>query len=276
MMNKAMLLITLLMVTLSASNVRNLKYMGTVKDIVVSTQKIRGGTYNFLNGNDFAQFGVFEERTRQKKLFKALNKQFNAGGKSIDSDFDLIKKQTHSLNMMSLELDPVTSFKAYSLIIDKMIKDASLTQVAFFEKASPFVQRSTKVMVNNLLPLSESVGKVRGLGSGVISRGYYEEDEKEYLRDYLDELNSNFSNSVRELEKLQTGYSKKYPKRFNDKIIELNKAITHYTLFIQNRLLEEDDDVKENSNKYFKEGSKIIALIMTLYIINEESVKKTF
>ena len=274
-MKKIVLLFAIMVLSLNASDSKNLKYMGTAKEVVLSTQKVRGGTYNFLNGSEFAQFGVYEERARLKKLFKSLDIPFEGGGKTITQNFSKLKKQVHSLNVLSFELEPATSFSAYSLLVNKMLEGTKSMQVEFFSSSNEYVKATTNMMVSNLLVLSESIGKVRGLGSGIISRSKFEDDEKDLLREYVDELNSNYSDAIRELEKIYDEHGDKYPKGYKAKIDKLNTSVIAYTGFVQSNILSAST-INEDPNRYFKQGTMIINQIMDLYTQNEDIVRKSF
>ncbi len=268
------LLILLMAASLFASrDIQKVKYMGTVKDIIISTQKIRGGTYNFLNGSEFAQFGVFEERSKQKKAFKSLDRQFDVAGKKIDADFDKIRNQTRSLNKMAFQLDPLTSFKAYSTLIKKMIEKDQEVQKEFFANADPFVKSITSVMVNDLLPLSDGIGKLRGLGSGIIARTYCEDDEEEMMNDYIDEIKEKLSKTVSDLQAINKKYGSRLPAKFNDKLVALQKNVNRYISFAENKVIGKED-INEDPNRYFDDGTALIKQVMELYKISENALKK--
>ncbi len=273
-MKKLLILLFMLAVTASAAtDMQKVKYMGTVKDIIISTQKIRGGTYNFLNGSEFAQFGVYEERTRQKKAFKSLDRQFNVPGKKIDSEFDKLRNQTRSLNKMAFQLEPLTSFKAYSTLINKMIKSDQALQQHFFGKADPFVKGISSVMVNDLLPLSEGIGKLRGLGSGIIARTYCEDEEEEMMNEYVEEIRTYLKKTVNDLQALNRKYGKRLPAKFNDKLVALEKDLNKYVKFAEDKVIGKED-IDEDPNAYFDRGTAMIKKVMELYKISENALKK--
>lgn len=270
----------LLIALLAASSVwattdlKKVKYLGTAKDIIISTQKIRGGTYNFLNGSDFAQFGVYDERTKQKKAFKAINRLSYVSGKIIDAEFDKLREQTKSLNNMAFQLEPITSFKAYSTLVNKMISTTQQAQGQFFGKSDPFVKATTHVLVSDLLPLSEGIGKLRGLGSGIIARTYCEDEENELMNEYIDEINTQLKKSVNDLQALNKRYGKKFPAKFNDKLVSLSSNIRKYLDFVNTKVIGKED-INEDSNRYFADGTALIKQVMGLYGITEKALKKS-
>jgi len=269
------ILTSLIFIALSvsaATDLQKLEYMGNVKDIIIHTQKVRGGTYNFLNGSEFAQFGVFQERSKQKQAYRSLDRQFKIAGKSIDSEFDKLRKYNSSLNKTAFQLEPLTSFSAYGSLINKMISTNQRLQSEFFAKSKPMLQTLTKVMVNDLIPLSEGLGKIRGLGSGVIAKTYSEDEEVDMLESYVHEIKKHLKNSMKNMQTLSSTYPKKYPEKFNTQLSELKKNVNKYVKFAEQKLIDKSD-INENPNEYFDRGTSLISNVMAIYSINEEILR---
>lgn len=258
---------------LYANEVKALSYLGNVKNIIISTQKIRGGTYNFLNGSEFAQFGVYEERSIQKNYFKNLDRSYAVGGKELDSAFDTLRTQTKSLNKISFQLEPIDSFKAYSTLVNKMIKTNQKASQSFFKEAEPMVKISISIMVDNLIPLSEGLGKLRGLGSGIIARSYCEEEEIDMMYSYVSEINKN----MLAVENITKQWHKENPKSYTKKMMEkvevLSEEVKEYKLFAKLKVINMKN-IKENSNDYFDQGTGLIGKVMELYRLNEYIAKE--
>jgi len=255
-----------------ASGMKELSYLGDVKNIIISTQKIRGGTYNFLNGSEFAQFGVYKERSLQKNYFKSLDRSYNIGGKKLDEAFDLLRSQTKSLNKISFQLEPIDSFRAYSTLINKMIKTNHEASNKFFSKSDPLIKVAVSTMVDNLIPLSEGLGKLRGLGSGVIARSYCEEEEVDMMYSYISEIDKNMLAIVKKGKKWHKENPKAYTKNMMQKVELTHKEVKAYKLFAKLKVINKKN-IKENSNSYFDKGTDLIAKVMELYRLNEDIVK---
>lgn len=271
-MKKIVIVLMMMVICAGASQLKQLEYLGSVKDIIISTQKIRGGTYNFLNGSEFAQFGVYEERSVQKSAFMALDKQFTTGGKKLDMAYDKLRNQTKSLNKLAFELDPLTAFKAYSTLINKMIETNKLGRYAFFDKSSLMIKNTTLLMVDELLPLSEGLGKLRGLGSGIIGRGYCEEEEKKMMKGYVKEINTYLTKSINSLNALQNANPKLYPKSLTESIKKMKTDVNKYVKFANTKVIGKSD-INEDSNDYFDAGTALISKVVTFYKMNEDILK---
>jgi len=257
---------------LYANEIKELSYLGNVKDIIISTQKIRGGTYNFLNGSEFAQFGVYKERSLQKNYFKSLDKSYNIGGKKLDALFDTLRTQTKSLNKISFQLEPIDSFRAYSTLINKMIMTNQEASDSFFKKADASVKVSTSIMVDNLIPLSEGLGKLRGLGSGIIARSYCEDEEVDMMYAYISEIDKNLRSVIKKTKQWHKESPKAFTKNMMRKLELVNKEVKAYKLFAKLKVINMKN-IKENSNEYFDKGTSLISKVMELYHLNENIVK---
>ena len=273
-MRKLFLLLMILVLSASAaSDAKKVRYMGNVKDLIVATQKTRGGTYNFLNGSEFAQFGVYEQRTKIKNAFKSLNRQFKVAGPEIDGEFDKLKKQMKSLNKMALQLEPLTSFKAYSTLVNKMIYMGGKVQKKLYGDGSVFEQKASDVMMNQIMRLTEGLGKLRGLGSGIAARGECEDEEIDYMEEYVEEVNDNMANVINSMVALNKTYGDKYPAGLNPKLSKYKKDVEIYTKLAKTKLIGQDS-IEVDSNKYFSQGTALIGGAIKFYKMNEKALKE--
>lgn len=272
-MKKIVMLLLMLVVTASAvSDAKKVRYLDTVKDLIVATQKTRGGTYNFLNGSEFAQFGVFEQRSKIKSSFKSLNRQFNVVGPKIDGQFDKLYKQMKSLNKLAFQLDPLTSFKAYSSLVNKMISLGGKVQIELYGDGSNFEKSASDVMMNQIMRLTEGLGKLRGLGSGIAARGECEDEEVEYMEGYVEEVNKNMNNVIKSMVALNKSYGDKYPAGLTKKLTTYKKDVLAYIKLAETKLIEKDN-IQVDSNKYFKQGTDLIGGAIKFYKMNSKALK---
>lgn len=265
----------LLMLTLSAyalSDARKVRYLDTVKDLIVATQKTRGGTYNFLNGSEFAQFGVFEQRSKIKSSFKSLNRQFKVVGPKIDGAFDKLHKQMKSLNKLAFQLDPLTSFKAYSSLLNKMISLGGKAQIELYGDGSKFEKDASSLMMNDIMRLTEGLGKLRGLGSGIAARGQCEDEEVEYMEGYVEEVNTYLKKVIISMTALNKSDGDKYPAGLSAKLVKYRQAVLAYIKLAETKLIEKDN-VQIDSNEYFKQGTDLIGGAIKFYKMNSKALK---
>ena len=272
-MKKIVMLLLMLVVSASAiSDAKKVRYLDSVKDLVVATQKTRGGTYNFLNGSEFAQFGVFEQRSKIKAAFKSLNRQFKVVGPKIDGEFDKLNKQMKSLNKLAFQLDPLTSFKAYSSLVNKMILVGGRAQVKLYGDGNKFEKRASGLMMNQILRLTEGLGKLRGLGSGIAARGECEDEEVEYMETYVEEVNNNMKKVIASMTALNREYDDHYPAGLSKQLTTYKKDVNRYIKLAQTKLIEKDN-IQVDSNDYFSEGTDLISGAIKFYKMNAKALK---
>ena len=80
-----------------------------------------------------------------------------------------------SLNKLAFQLDPLVSFKAYSSLVNKMIMLGGKVQIELYSDGSRFEKSASDLMMNQIMRLTEGLGKLRGLGSGIAARGECED-----------------------------------------------------------------------------------------------------
>ncbi|OQX60506.1 MAG: hypothetical protein B5M52_00015 [Helicobacteraceae bacterium 4484_230] len=270
------ILIFLMVLALSASaasQAKKVRYMGNVKDLIVATQKTRGGTYNFLNGSEFAQFGVYENRSKIKNAFKAINRQFQVVGPEIDAEFDKLKKQMRALNKMAFQLEPLTSFKAYSSLVNKMITVAGKVQKNLFGNGTAFEQKASDLMMNKIMRLTEGLGKLRGLGSGIAARGECEDEEIDYMEEYAEEVAEYMGQVIDTMVNLNKNYGSKYPKGLNNQLVSYRNDVNKYVNLAKTKLIGQDN-IKLDSNKYFAQGTSLISGAIKFYKMNEKALRE--
>ena len=272
-MKKIIMLLLMLVVTASAvSDAKKVRYLDTVKDLIVATQKTRGGTYTFLNGSEFAQFGVFEQRSNIKAAFKSLNRQFKVVGPKIDGEFDKLYKQMKSLNKLAFQLDPLVSFKAYSSLINKMILLGGKVQIELYSDGSRFEKSASDLMMNQIMRLTEGLGKLRGLGSGIAARGECEDEEVEYMEEYVQEVHKNMNNVINTLTTLNKTYGNNYPEGLNKQLIKYKKDVLAYIKLAEKKLIEKDN-IQIDSHEYFKQGTDLIVGAIKCYKMKSRALK---
>jgi hypothetical protein len=253
----------------SVSSKDKADYLNDIKNLIVATQKTRGGTYNFLNGNEFAQFGVYEERTKIKNYIRTLRQKSKVTIPSIDKEFDTLKKQLRSTNKMAFKLDPLIAFKAYSTLIEKMISIGKQAQQAFYSNSGELNEKVSHLMMYTIIPLTDGLGKLRGLGSGIIARTECEEEEVELMESYIDEIHTHLKKLDHDLTLLGKKYPKLYPKDLFKKYNKYDGEIKSYIKFAKSKLIDKSD-IDEDSNKYFAEGTHLIKSTTEFFKINKQ------
>ncbi|MEA1919543.1 MAG: hypothetical protein U9N52_06870 [Campylobacterota bacterium] len=262
-------LITVLTLNAAATPKEKADYLGDMKNLVVATQKTRGGTYNFLNGSTIAQFGVYEERTKIKNHIRSLRLKTKIAGPTIDKEFDVLKKHLKSTNKMAFKLDSLIAFQAYSSLVKRMLKIGQETQKHFYAKGGKLNNQVSHLMMFSILPLTDGLGKLRGLGSGIIARTECEEEEVALMQSYIEEINIHLKNLNTELRIIGKKYPKLYPKNIFNKYTKLSSEISAYINFANTKVIDKSN-IDEDPNRYFDEGAHLIKSTAYFFNINQQ------
>jgi hypothetical protein len=160
---KILLIALLLLVNVHAKSLfsndsqgENSKYIAALKNLVISTQKTRGLTNSYLNGNTVALLLVFENK---KEIATAISQA-------------LIK-----LNRKSLKMEPSVAFEAYTEQIEQILMLAQTISRHNSKELNPVAQEASTVMMEVILPMTEYIGRMRGMGSGIAASGEISEDQ---------------------------------------------------------------------------------------------------
>ena len=274
---KKVLLISLLMVlNLSAfslfgnseKELQKIAYMTELKNLIVATQKTRGLTNNYMNGNVTAMLLVYSQRKEMKKSLKAL-KKFS----ELDNSTLVLHDKLIRLNKKAFKQDSHKSFSDYTQHINKLLSIGSKFVSSQFKDSSELEKKAAEMMMNKILPFTENIGKIRGLGSGVVARTYSKKSEDKALQSFVnnvEKLNEEEAPSMKSL-------VSKYPQYFSkDIIIQIDK-ISHSTqVYISLTQLSVigQKDITLKTNAYFGQGTELIGEALNLFNENANAMTK--
>ncbi len=257
----------------AASQTEKVIYLENLKELILQTQDMRGKTNVFLNGGSFAQFNVYKDRKEIEKRFRTLHYDFKLVGVETDKKLANIETQMQSLNDVAFELKPQFTFNGYSALIEAMISLGGEAQENLFKEESERHQRTGNLMMTKIIPLTEWLGKLRGIGSGVIVRGESEADEIEAMREYTAEILDLLQATSMEMKTLGKSNAKKYPKELQAWLNKYALDVKTYVSLSEDKLMNEDKDIHLNADDYFMQGTDLITKTMDLYEMNGDALK---
>ena len=247
----------------------HLKLIHNVKDIIINTQKTRGLTNNYMNGNVVAQLLVYGQREQMSQNFSRLNKNFKPLELSpvYYKEASALMLGSKHLNKRAFKSPSAEVFSSYSGIIESWmdLNDKLITQG--FEKADAKVYEDLKFLNNVLLPLTENIGKMRGMGSGIVARTYCKEDEAKKMKGFVREI-KRFSML---LEYHLSG--KSYSSLGSKEMIRINQNIQDYAELTSDKVISKKD-IQLVTNAYFDEGTRAISEVIKIYNVIASSLNK--
>jgi flavorubredoxin len=99
----------------------NSKYIGALKDLIIATQKTRGLTNNYLNGNTTSMLLVYGNRKEMKKAIGTMESLPLASDPIINNRATNISESLIKLNRKAFKKDPAIVFEQYTELIEQTL-----------------------------------------------------------------------------------------------------------------------------------------------------------
>jgi len=245
-------------------------YIGSLKDLVISTQKTRGLTNSYMNGNTAALLLVYANRQEMKRAINIMESLPMAADPIINTRATAISQALITLNNKAFKQDSSVAFSNYTEQIGQTLMLAQTISKRSSKELNPFGQEASTVMMEIMLPMTEYVGQLRGFGSGLAAKGSASKDELAKIYVLVDEVNTLNTKLQEEMSKLISKYPGKLSSSINAEISAVNKTASSYTKFAKNKFT---NDVKNiDPNRYFEAGTKLISQIIKAYNTNNSAI----
>jgi len=275
-MKKVILMSLLIVLNLSAfslfgntkEELEKVEYMNELKNLIVATQKTRGLTNNYMNGNVVAMLLVHAERKEMKKSLRAL-KKFSA----LDNATLALEPELLSLNKTAFKQDSHKSFTQYTVMIEKMLAIGDKFVITKMKDTSELSQKASRMMMDNILPFTENIGKIRGLGSGVVARTYSKSIEDQQLKSFVHAVQNLNEVEAPNMKVLAFKYPHFYSKNVPEQIEDISKDALVYITLTETKVIGQKD-ITLNTNVYFNQGTDLIAKALKLFDENANAIKK--
>ena len=120
---------------------------------------------------------------------------------------------------------------------------------------------------NVLLPLTENIGKMRGLGSGIVARTFCKDEESPKMQRFVNEIDRYRGVMALYLQK------EKFDALSQVEVAQINENIQAYTqLTLQNVIDQSNIDL--DTNGYFDQGTAAISDVLKVYNVMIGNLKK--
>ncbi|MEA1983677.1 MAG: nitrate- and nitrite sensing domain-containing protein [Campylobacterota bacterium] len=278
---RTFLIILLLLTSLNAKSLfsndnqaENTVYLGSLKDLVIATQKTRGLTNSFLNGNTAAQLLVYNNRESMVKAITTMESVSIATDPIINkraaSISDTLIKLNHKAFKRKSESGAV--FADYTEQIGQILILAQTLSKRSAKDLNAFGVESSKVMMETMLPMTEYVGQMRGFGSGLAAKKQRSKAELNKILILANKIKTLNKQLQAELYELTQKYEDSFPQQIGEEIASVNKSANAYTLFAEDKF---KNDIKNiEPNEYFDNGTALISKIIKVYNTSNRSILK--
>lgn len=273
------LIVTLLITALCAKSIfsntqqaDNSKYIGALKELMISTQKTRGLTNSYLNGNVSALLLIYSCKDDMKKAIGTMESLPLASDPIVRQRSTEISHALIELNHKALKRKPGEVFENYTELIEKILMLAQTISKHGSGELNPLGKDASNIMMEDILPLAEYIGQLRGLGSGIMAKGSVDEQEKVRIAAVIAATEKLSSKFQADMKKAASKYAQDYPSTTISKLNQINASIQNYTALAKTDVLK--IKTKTNPDPYFKSGTDVISLLDDAFEMNNDVMLK--
>ena len=272
------LIITLLIFSLNAkslftnsSQVNNSKYIGALKDLVIATQKTRGLTNNYLNGNTTSMLLVYGNRKDMKKAIGIMESLPLANDPIINNRATNISESLIKLNRKAFRKDPASVFEQYTELIEQTLMLAQTVSKHGSKDLNPLGKELSTVMMEVILPLCEYVGQMRGMGSGIVAKKKISKIQEAQMLAIIHEIESLTSKLITDIKVIASHNKNSFDSSINTKLTAIEKSSKNY-ISLTNKEVLQKKKINFDTDTYFGKGTDLISLLMDVYDINNKII----
>jgi len=250
------------------------KYINALKDLLIATQKTRGKTNAYLNGDKSALLLIQGTKRDMKDAIGRMESLPMSENDAINERATAISQALTKLNSKALRSkNPKAVFDAYTEQIEQLLMLAQTVSKQGSKDLNPLGKEATRIMMETILPLAEYTGRLRGMGSGIVAKGTITETQKFALLSLLNEIDNLESRLQQEMKEVTSKYRSTYDKSVHRYLTKLHKQIKDYVNLTNEKILAGSKvDASCNSAKYFDGGTDIISTLISIFNSNRKAI----
>jgi len=272
---RSLILIAVLLLNLQAKSLfsnaeqaNTSKYIENLKNLIIATQKTRGLTNSYLNGNTTAMLLVYSNRDEMKSAIGNMESTPLAADPVINARATAISKALIKLNQKAFKQKPQVIFSAYTEQIEQTLMLAQTVSKRFAKDLTAFGKDTLSVMMETILPMAEYTGRLRGFGAGLAAKGKVSKSEYEKIQALSHQLLSLNRKLQNKMNAIISKYPNKLPVQISSELSEVNKQTNAYVSFASKNFVA-NKEINADPDKYFDQGTELISAITKTYgIIN--------
>ena len=146
-------------------------------------------------------------------------------------------------------------------------------RILIFVDGSERQKRVSAVMMTDILPMTEHIGRLRGLGAGMAACGQCNNDEYSYTKEYFVDVADTLDELVAAMKTLNASYPNSYPKNLDQQLKKYQTDVKNYIGIIETKLsnaeLGEIESIKLDAYDFFSHGSSLIDHTLSFYEMNK-------
>ena len=237
-----------------------LHLVSSIKNVAISTQKTRGLTNSFMNGNVAAQLLVYAQREQMMKDLDAIKKLSSKAKlpKNYTAESAALMKKVKKLNKKAFKRNSAEVFASYTGVIEEWIALNGKIIDSHFKAGDGNIYAAVSMLNSTLLPLTENIGKLRGMGSGIVARGACNDVETPKMQSFATNI------------EMYRGKMKSYLDKHSYKTLSnndrdaVNAKIADYAKLTQEQVIGQEE-IQLDANKFFDQGTACIGGVLKVY-----------
>jgi methyl-accepting chemotaxis protein len=257
------------------------KLLPSIKDLLLSTQKLRGATASLLNGNTDMQQKVDRYKSETlSNLEKAVKTIKNGQIDGLEESIIKIENDLKNLTSTAMTLEAKEAFKRYSDIVnsemDLIVLIGDNSNLILDPQIDSFYLMDA--VINKLPKIFEHTGRVRGLSAAIAAKHNITVDEKlallkstSAISENMHDIDNGFNSAYRvnpnikdKMDKLRVDLENSYQKFFDT----VSKEIIENQTISSDKVFGYGTDVINSANRLYKESLKELETLLQKRVDN--------
>ncbi len=252
--------------------VESAKYINSLKDLVIATQKTRGLTNSYLNGNESTLLLIHGNKRDMKKALGIMESLPLSSNPIISTRATDISQSLIRLNNKAFQMKPNAAFNAYTEQIELTLMLAQTVSKQGSRDLNQLGQEASEIMMESILPLTEQVGKMRGMGSGIIAKGKIDKTQKFLMIAMLEEIDDINYKLQSDMKRIISANRDNYDTTIERNLALSQKSILKYTTLTTTKVLQGGSNL--DATDYFTQGTDIISILINIFNSNNQAIVK--
>jgi hypothetical protein len=249
----------------------NAKYLNELKNLVIATQKTRGLTNSYMNGSESALLLIQANKRDMKKAIGEMESLPLSENPIISNRATSISQSLIKLNSKALSQKASKTFEEYTEQIQQILMLAQTVSKQGSKELNKFGKQASNIMMETILPLTEQIGRMRGMGSGIIAKHKISKQQKLALQGMLVEIDSLESKLQNEMSALIASNQHYYKATTTRDLGDLHNTVKSYSKLTNQKVLAGKVSGM-SSSEYFDKGTEIITFLMKIFDANKKAI----
>ncbi len=247
------------------------EYIAALKDLIVATQRCRGATGSYLNGNETAIDLVYNYRSDMKKAIGTMESLPMSQNAMINGRAASVSRDLTSLNSKALDLTSAQSFNGYTKNLAQALMLAQTVSKQFTD-LNDFGNEAVKLMLEVILPLSENMGQLRALGSGSSARARNNTKQIAQMKAILRNIESLNASLQSDSMAILSRHKEAYSTDLSSRLLTADRVVKDYVSLTRKEILLKK--VNYSSSEYFSTSTNAIDDVIIIFDINRRAILK--